>query len=240
MSDILPFFFIEKGEPVILGRLSMLRLFAFGKIIDVGCGLGTTFGNTATNLDKIPNEEMIKLVEKTDKILYDWFKIVFPDGKTANYVQADATKKIPFDDKTFDCAVLSEVIEHLDEAETTAILKESGRVADYVILSTPNEWEWPENIQFNKNVQKELDKHKIFHTRETLNETMNKAGLKVIYYLKVNCECFSHHLMVASNTPLMPITYRWGMGYGLGNLNNTGMPVTVDEIISYIPVRRIK
>jgi predicted SAM-dependent methyltransferase len=235
MNDA-PFFFQQKTFPLILGRLSMLRLIAFGKIIDVGCSLGTTFGKDAVNLDKRPNEELIKIVEKEDKILYDWFKILFPDGKTANYVQADATQHIPFEDKTFDCAVLSEVIEHLNETETQGILKESGRVADYVIISVPNEWEWPEHIAFNKQVTIEEHKHVTFHTRETLMEAAANAGLSVIYYLQINCNPFSHHIMVATNTPCAPVNYRWGMGYGVGN-NVQGMAVTVDEIISSIRVK---
>lgn len=247
MSEV-PFFFTQKSGPIILGRLGMLRLLAFGKIIDVGCGLGTTFGDKATNLDKIPNEEMIKIVEKEDPGLYDWFKTLFPDGKTANYVQADATQKIPFEDKTFDCAVLSEVLEHLDEIETNGMLKESGRVADYVIISVPNEWEWPEELAFNKTVHLHPRSgkgvwtgHKIFHTKETLIEAAKNAGLRIIYYSKVNLEYVSHHILVASNTPLIPVNYRWGMGYGLGNNNPQGMSVvTVDEIISYIPTRKLK
>jgi hypothetical protein len=129
------------------------------------------------------------------------------------------------------------VVEHLVEADTVAMFKESGRVANFVILSTPNEWEWPEPIAFNKNVTIDTHKHITFHTKETLTEAAHKAGLNVIYYLKVNCEYVSHHIMVLSNTPLVPINYRLGMGTGLGSANQ-GMPVTVDEIISYIPVQK--
>jgi hypothetical protein len=159
-------------------------------------------------------------------------------------VQADATQHIPFDDKSFDCAVLSEVIEHLDEKQTNAMLKEAGRVADYVIISTPNEWEWPEHLAFNKNVdgKARLGKgvwtgHITFHTQETLMKTMADAGLRVLLYLKVNIEIFSHHVLIATNTELVPVNYRWGIGYGLGTMNN-GIPITTDEIISYVPVRR--
>jgi len=229
------------------GRLGFLRLFAFGKIIDIGCGLGTTFDG-AVNLDILPNEEMIKIVEKQDSVLYNWFKILFPDGKTPNYVQADATKKIPYGDKHFDCAVLSEVIEHLDENETINILKESARVADFVIISTPNEWEWPEHIAFNKNVDgtKRLGKgvwtgHKLFHTQETLTKIIKDAGLTLLLYLKVNLSYMglSHHVVVATTTHVAPVVYRWGLGYGLG-LTIQGMPVTADEIITYIPSDKLK
>lgn len=245
MTEI-PFFFQNKNGAIILGRLGFIRLFAFGKILDIGCGLGTTFGDKATNLDILSNEEMKTIVKKQDPGLYLWFKSIFPDEKTANYVQADATKHIPFEDKTFDCAVLSEVLEHMNETETNKMLKEAGRVADFVIISVPNEWEWPKEIQFNKNVEGKArlgegvwTGHITFHTQETISKAVQDAGLTRLLYLKVNIEFTSHHVLIATNTPCLPVNYRWGWGYGIGATNHE-VPVTLDEVVSYIPYRKLK
>lgn len=241
MNEDMPLF-NEKGYPIILGRLGLIRLLAHGKILDVGCGLGTTFGAGATNLDVLSNEEMIEYVHDTDPELYDWFLKLFPDGKTLNYVQADATKHIPFEDKTFDCAVLSEVIEHLTLEDNVNILRESGRVANFVIISTPNEYEWPKQVAFGKETNpciqrtgKALWTHHItFHTQETLFKVAKDAGLQGVYYLKVNIMGYSHHILCSSNIPLIVLNHRFGVGYGYG-LTNHEFHVTRDEVISCIP-----
>lgn len=219
--------------PLVLGRLGILELLCFGKIIDIGCGLGTTFGNKAVNLDKYPNEQLIEYVKKTDPRYYETFLKMYPDGKTMNYIQADATKHIPFDDKYFDCAVLSEVLEHLNDEETKAILKEAGRVADFIIITVPNEYEWPENIQFNKNVQQEENKHLTFHTQETIIRAVTEAGLIVLCYMKLNMLAISHHILVASSVPVISVVKHNGEN------TVTDMP-NLDEIMSFIPLKKVR
>lgn len=217
-------------------RLGIVRLLAYGKILDVGCGLGTTFGGDATNLDILDNNELIEEVKKTNLDAYTWFTLLFPDGKTPNYVRADASKRIPFDDKTFDCSVLSEILEHHTMSVGVDILKEAGRVSNFVIVTVPNEWEWPEEFAFNKNVSVERDKHKTFYTKDMLMDCFRKAGLYCCYYMQLSVEMMSHHIVVGTTERLMPVCHRFGVGYILG-VKYGDMIMSTDEIVSYVPVR---
>src|SRR3989338_4736960 len=60
------------------------------------------------------------------------------DTSTINYVIGDA-KAIPFKARSFDCAVASKVLEHLEKADGLKMLKEMKRVArKRIVLTTPN------------------------------------------------------------------------------------------------------
>jgi len=224
---------IEKKHPLLLGRLSMIKAICFGKVIDVGCGLGETFGEKATNLDIESEEEKINLIHDAYPDNYKRFKKRFPDLRIPNYIQADASERIPFGDKEFDCAVLSEVLEHIELDKCVSILKECGRVADFVAVSVPNEWEWPEPIAFNKSVEHEHSKHINFFKKEDLYDIVNKTGMRVIYYLKLNMSNFSHHILVATNERILPI-------FNMEGKQIIGFPEggCVDEIISCFPAKK--
>jgi hypothetical protein len=58
------------------------------------------------------------------------------------FVLADATKRLPFDDRAFDLAYASSVIEHIDPADRPAFAAEVRRVARGWFVQTPA-WSFP-------------------------------------------------------------------------------------------------
>src|SRR5262245_49127136 len=58
------------------------------------------------------------------------------------FVLADATKTLPFDDRAFDLAYASSVIEHIDPADRPAFAAEVRRVARGWFVQTPA-WSFP-------------------------------------------------------------------------------------------------
>ncbi len=149
-----------------------------GKIVDIGGNQGITFG------------------QDPDVTVVDIDKYDIP-----NFVQADASK-LPFTDKSYDTAVLSEILEHVDDP--VKCMKEAKRVAKKVVITVPNEYEWEEGLgafmkledkkkeqgseKFEKDVkganpvEKFYDDdyqhlfHHRFYTKESLEEDLKKAG----------------------------------------------------------------
>src|ERR1035437_1190034 len=99
-----------KEYPIVPCRISLMKMLCYGKVLNIGCFEGKMFSDKATNLDII-------------------------DNGAPNLVIANASK-LPFDDKSFDTAVLSEVLEHVDDP--AAVLREAMRVADSIAISVPN------------------------------------------------------------------------------------------------------
>ena len=93
------------------------------KIIDIGSQDGHTFKNT----------EFSGYVTSVDIDKYD-----FP-----GFIQMDANK-LEFPDKTFDIAILGEILEHV--ASPVMVLKEANRVAKRVLITVPNEFEWDKSL----------------------------------------------------------------------------------------------
>lgn len=224
-------------NPMILGRLSLVKLICFGKIIDVGCGLGETFGENAVNLDLEPEMEKINLIKKMYPVDYERFLKKFPKLRIPNYVQADASEKIPFENKSFDCAVLSEVLEHVQMDKCISILKECSRVADFVVITVPNEWEWPSAVCFNRQVKNDISAHINFFNQKMLFDLVAKASLFVVYYLKVNLFAYSHHILVVTNEPGLPVINVGGTEQVIGLGVNGSCP---DEIVSVITLKRLE
>ena len=92
------------------------------KIIDIGCNKGYTFSDF--------NRKNIISVD-IDK--YD----------IENFVQANA-HSLPFKNKEFDIAVLGEILEHVEDP--IQVLKEAKRVANKIVITVPNEYEWTEEL----------------------------------------------------------------------------------------------
>ena len=98
-----------------MDRATLARTFMYGKIVDIGCGdaLYLWGGNPPNNVTCVD---------------IDQFK--------HTHVIAEASK-LPFKDKTFDTALLLEILEHVDDVEK--VLKEALRVSNIAIVSYPNE-----------------------------------------------------------------------------------------------------
>lgn len=88
-----------------------------GKVLDVGC-------DQATLKDLLPH------------VAYTGVDI---GGKPDLRLNLDQVEKLPFADRTFDCVVCTEVLEHLDNLHR--IFDELVRVAGkHLIISLPNNW----------------------------------------------------------------------------------------------------
>lgn len=98
------------------------------KIIDIGCCFGTMFRP------------------------YDWYNVTSVDLDdyshiVPNFIRANANN-LPFDDDTFDIAVITEILEHQNTDQDSAkVLSEACRVASKVILTVPNEYIWMDGAE---------------------------------------------------------------------------------------------
>lgn len=67
----------------------------------------------------------------------DRFRVAFPE---VAYVQADA-RQLPFDDRAFAVGYSNAVIEHVPDPEDQGrLVGELARVADLIVIATPNRW----------------------------------------------------------------------------------------------------
>lgn len=90
-------------------------------IVDVGCGDGAITNELARRWE-------VTGVDSSQTAL---------DHVTAKSVMADATD-LPFEDRSFDLVLSSQMLEHLDPSDYTAALSEILRVArEYVLISVP-------------------------------------------------------------------------------------------------------
>jgi len=108
-------------------RLEYQKLFAEGKVVNIGCGeVPVDFGPDTVQVD-----------------MDVW--------NHKNFVQADA-HKLPFSDDEFDTAVLGDIVEH--SPDPAQMLREAGRVAKKVVATIYEEWRLDE---YGKNNQDYLD-----------------------------------------------------------------------------------
>jgi glycosyltransferase involved in cell wall biosynthesis len=123
------------------------------KIIDIGSQDGHTFNGTP----------FAQFVTSIDLDKYD-----FP-----GFIQMDAAS-LQFPDKTFDIAVLGEILEHVDDP--VLIMKEAARVAKRVLITVPNEYEWDKSLLPFKNLE-EYGKSKN-QTREDMAKEDNPKAIE--------------------------------------------------------------
>src|SRR5919204_1141271 len=93
------------------------------RVVDIGCG--------AIGLRALEPDLDITGVDVTARPQYP-----------GPFVQADATKRLPFDDGAFDLAYASSVIEHVEPADRPAFAAEIRRVARGWFVQTPA-WSFP-------------------------------------------------------------------------------------------------
>ncbi|MBZ0202799.1 MAG: class I SAM-dependent methyltransferase [Ignavibacteria bacterium] len=139
------------------------------KILDMGCGLGTTT-NYITNSVK----ECIGI--DYDNELIDYCKTTYPNCK---YLVADA-EKLPFDDNSFDTIILRDALHHFfGEADFDKVKSEILRVAKSnarIIFFDPN-------VNFLLKTMRKLSSHVDEECNyETAIEIMNDMGFKIIHH----------------------------------------------------------
>lgn len=126
------------------------------KIVDIGSCYGFVF----CDYDR-------RLVTSVD--LDDYSHII------DNFVQADA-KSLPFPDKSFDIAVLGEILEHQNKTrDVEDIIREACRVSrEFVIITVPNEYLWADNTDKFKPYL-EIRKEEGFDVTKKAQETAKAA-----------------------------------------------------------------
>ncbi len=113
-------------DPVHKDRLRILKNFSDNKsVIDIGCGpfepllIANNSGVVATD---VSHKALLHLKREGFK-----GELVLCDGR-----------ELPFKEGSFQMAVCSEVIEHIDSKDFKRLVKESTRVSLFVVLTTPN------------------------------------------------------------------------------------------------------
>lgn len=97
-------------------------------VLDLGCGRNSPLQYLKTKNYKVGFDVYVPYVKKSKH------------RKIHNkYIIGDLKRKLPFKNKSFDCIVSTEVIEHLEKKNGLNLIKEMERVArKKIILTTPN------------------------------------------------------------------------------------------------------
>jgi SAM-dependent methyltransferase len=163
------------------------------KVVDIGGHDGHIFNGTSFDVTTV------------DLDLFDIPK----------FVRADAAD-LPFEDKSFDVAVMAEILEHVEDP--IQCLKEAKRVASSIVITVPNEYEWikeynpfgPRYVggetheEWKKRVIREQNDvypllreidwsdegmhlgHNRYYTKELLEYHLSKAGLFPLFCYQCN------------------------------------------------------
>lgn len=148
----------------------ILQLFAkeAEKIVNIGCYTAEMFGEYATNVDIRSLDEIREHYKShggTDQLIIP------------NFVQADA-QNLPFEDKEFDCSVMGEVLEHVDDPKQ--VLLEAKRVASLILISVPNEYEWHPELKPFQNPE-----HKRYFDENSIMRLVESASIGIIQVIKI-------------------------------------------------------
>jgi SAM-dependent methyltransferase len=114
-------------------ELALLENNPHAQIIDLGCAEGA-FTLKIAEAAKTKNICAVEI---------EYLNIGKARGLGIDARQGDLNQRLPFDDKSFDIAVASHVIEHLNDTDT--FLREVSRVLKpngYLIIATPNLAAW--------------------------------------------------------------------------------------------------
>lgn len=141
--------------------------------LDIGCGPGTFIGSLAAGAHRSTGVDVARA-----QIDYAQAKY----GGTDRDFRVVAPGPLPFDDGVFDAVTCIELIEHLPDAESLALLRETLRVlrpGGTLFLSTPNyasAWPWVEKAVNRLGPVDYTDQHISRHDRSTLSALLRGAG----------------------------------------------------------------
>ena len=142
------------------------------KVLDIGCGNGSLAYDLARKAKFVKG---IDILEKN--ILKARKKYSLPN---IEYVAGDAPKDL--DEEKFDVIVLSNVLEHIENR--LEFLKKIKNLAPKILIRVPmHNRDWMTLYKKELGVESRLDlTHYIEYTKETFEQEINGAGLKIADY----------------------------------------------------------
>ncbi len=168
-------------------RFEKLGLAPGSKVLDVGCGGGRHIRQTRRipGVDAIALDVGEKEVRDTAKMLREldahpvqWGGTVPGAGEWL--VMRGSVYRMPFKDETFDCVIISEVLEHLHEdgralAEISRVLKPGGVLAASVPREGPEAVCWA----LSKRYRNTPGGHVRIYRRRRLRALLTESGYRV-------------------------------------------------------------
>jgi len=107
-------------------RLEWLESNLVGRVLDIGCGLGTllhSYSGPGVGIDK--------------RLYYVAKAQLDNQNDGHEFYCVDVLGGLPFDDESFDVVVLAEVLEHMTFSNAVYVLKEALRCGNAVVLTLP-------------------------------------------------------------------------------------------------------
>jgi len=159
------------GDNFIMYELAASRI--KGKVLDIACGtgVGTTFlsGHTKEVVGVDIDDETIAYCLNHHK------------RKNLRFIKSDATKRLPFKDKSFDTITTFETIEHLYQGDRKKYLKQLLRVLKddgTILLSTPQNGIDKQTCEILPSIYPHG--HKLEFHLKLLKKELNAAGFEII------------------------------------------------------------
>ncbi len=168
-------------------RFEHLGLKPGARVLDVGCGGGRHIRQTRLlpGVDAVGLDLGAKEVRDTTKMLTDLDALPAQWGGTVPgagrwVTMRGSVYKLPFADATFDCVIISEVLEHLHEdgsalGELSRVLKPGGVLAASVPREGPEALCWA----LSKRYRNTPGGHVRIYRRKKLRKMLRDAGYEV-------------------------------------------------------------
>lgn len=155
-----------------------------------------------------PNSLVLDIGSRREKICADAVSLDI-DRRVRPDVCASA-EFLPFRTATFDFISMLEVIEHLETEQLSRALEDCKRVADYLIVSTPNcdskVWSWMVWPLWSHTIGREwIGAHKQFFGKQSVEELLEKGfRMKII---ERNYSRWNLLLLIRTN-PSRPLIFK--------------------------------
>jgi ubiquinone/menaquinone biosynthesis C-methylase UbiE len=168
-------------------RFEKLGLRPGSKVLDVGCGGGRHIRQTrllpgidaiALDLGEKEVRDTAKMLRELDEHPVQWGGTVPGAGQWM--VMRGSVYRLPFQDASFDCVIISEVLEHLHEdgralAEISRVLKPGGVLAASVPREGPEALCWA----LSKRYRNTPGGHVRIYRRKRLRGMLTAAGYRI-------------------------------------------------------------
>jgi 2-polyprenyl-3-methyl-5-hydroxy-6-metoxy-1,4-benzoquinol methylase len=156
-----------------------------------------------------PNSTVLDIGSRKEKIRPDALSLDI-DRKVRPDICASA-EFLPFRSRSFDCISMLEVVEHLKDEQIDRALSNCKRVANYLVISTPNcdskIWNWIVWPLWSHTIGREwIGAHKQFFGKRSIEELIVKSFRMKI--LEKNYSRWNLLLLMKTNPSQRPIAKR--------------------------------